>query len=295
MTTKAQKIRVGLFATITAALFAVVIIAFAGMRFWESRDSYVIYFDGSVMGLEKGAQVFLNGIRVGVVDDIEPAPEDLRKVKVKIAVDEDTPIKTDTRAMLQFAGITGLKVIDLRDGTLGAQRLEPGSTIAQGETLIDHFEKQAKTLAEESTQLVKTAHRVVANVETLTDPAKFEGIDAIVANTRKTSANLAATSASLDAMVAENRAGLRKTIEAVNETARSATSLIDGQVTQMVTNGNDLISQVKGIVTGNEGSLRAAVFDLRQASKSFKELAREVRQRPSRLLFSNAPGERKLP
>jgi hypothetical protein len=37
------------------------------------------------------------------------------------------------------------------------------------------------------------------------------------------------------------------------------------------------------------------MFDLRQASRSFKELARDVRQKPSRLLFSTTPSERKLP
>lgn len=295
MTTKAQKVRVGVFVTIAFALLAVVLVSFAGMRFWESRTTYYVVFDGSVMGLQSGANVFLNGMRVGLVDKIEPAPDDLRKVRVKIRVDEDAPVKTDTKAVLQYAGITGLKVIDLRDGTAGAADLPAHATIAEGETLLDEFEKRAKTLADESTELMKRANRVVANVEALTDPRKFDGIDQIVANTRETSEHLAKTSAQLGAMVAENRADLRRSIAAVGETARTATQLIDGQISQLVVNGHDLVSQLKTLVTGNESSLRAAVFDLRQASKNFKELAREVRQRPSRLLFSNAPRERKLP
>ena len=52
---------------------------------------------------------------------------------------------------------------------------------------------------------------------------------------------------------------------------------------------------MKGLVHNNEGQLRSAVFDLRQASRSFKELAREVRQRPSRLFFGDSQRERKLP
>ena len=52
---------------------------------------------------------------------------------------------------------------------------------------------------------------------------------------------------------------------------------------------------LRGVVRDNGAYLRSSMFDLRQASRSFKELAREVRQRPSRLLFSNSPGERKLP
>jgi hypothetical protein len=60
-------------------------------------------------------------------------------------------------------------------------------------------------------------------------------------------------------------------------------------------NASDAVTTLKKLMTANEGPLRAAVFDLRDASRSFKELAREVRQKPSRLLFSTAPSERKLP
>jgi hypothetical protein len=35
--------------------------------------------------------------------------------------------------------------------------------------------------------------------------------------------------------------------------------------------------------------------DLAQASRSFKDLVRDLRQSPSRLLFSKPPPERKLP
>lgn len=295
MTTRTQKIRVGIFATITAALLTAIIVLFAGMRFWETRVHYTILFDGSVMGLDKGAAVFLNGMRVGVVDGIAPAPDDLRKVRVSIEIKEATPVKTDTKAILQFAGITGLKVIDLRDGTLGAPVLEPGSTIAQGETVLDKLEKRAETIVDESTQMMQHANKLVANLEQIMGPKRFESIDEIMQATRETSTNLAKASAGLDLMINENRLALHKSIDAVGETARSATTLLDGQVSQLVANGGDLITQMKGIVTGNEGQIRAAMFDLRQASKSFKELAREVRQKPSRLLFSNAPSDRKLP
>jgi len=126
MVAKAQKIRVGIFAVATAALLAVVLIVFGGLRFWEDSDRYRIVFATTVIGLEPGAQVYMNGIKVGTVEQVEVAPEDIRKVAVAIKVKGKTPIHTDTRAMLQFAGITGLKVIDLRDGTSESPALPPG-------------------------------------------------------------------------------------------------------------------------------------------------------------------------
>jgi ABC-type transporter Mla subunit MlaD len=81
----------------------------------------------------------------------------------------------------------------------------------------------------------------------------------------------------------------------VGESAKSAQVMLDGQVSQLLANASDFVSEMKGLVHNNEGVLRSAVFDLRQASRSFKELAREVRQRPSRLFFGDSQAERKLP
>ena len=279
MNSKTHKIRVGLFVAITGVLLAIVLATFAGMRFWEGRDHYRIVFTGSVMGLEKGARVFMNGMRVGVVDEIGVAKDDIRNVEVTIEVREGTPIHANTRAMLQHAGITGLKVIDLRDGTRDTPRLPPGSTIAQGETLIDRLQEHAETLAEQSAELMKRTNRLVG---------QLEGVDEIVANLRD-------ASASLEAMVAENRAGLRSTVAAVQDTARATSTLVDGHLSQLVANADLLVTDVKSIIHRNDAALRTAVFDIRQASRTFKELAREVRQRPSRLLFSQPAKERKLP
>ncbi len=298
-TTKAQKIRVGLFTAITLALLAVVVIVFGGFKFWKNHDTYRIELSSSVFGLENGAQVYLNGLRVGAVSDIGISPTDLQKVQVTISVDEGTPVKTDTVAILQFAGITGLKVIDLRKGTFAAPPLPPGSVIAQGETLLDKFEEQAKTIADESTKLMKRANQVVDNLVVVTNPADFQ---AILKSAKTATDNLAATGETLNAMVAENRAALRQSIasfndtsKSINDAAKSAVSIMDGQVAVLATNAGDLMSEVKGFVRDNGVVLKAAMLDLRQASRSFKDLAREVRQKPSRLLFSKSAGDRKMP
>jgi len=290
MTTRSQKAKVGVFAIVAAALLAITLFVFGGLRMWGGRDEYVVIFDNSVMGLQEGASVYLNGIRVGSVSNIEVAPDDLRKVRVEILVKDSTQIHADTRAQLQMAGITGLKVIDLRDGTLTSPRLEPGQTIAQGETIFDKLETQANTLIEQSTQLVTRANKVVDNLATVTDP-----MSDVVANTRAASASLASASSALDATIGENRKALRQTIASVGESAKSAQVMIDGQLAQILTNAGDLVAEIKSVVRDNGGSIKAAVADLRQASRSFKELGREVRQKPSRLLFSGQHQDRRLP
>ncbi|HEU0030579.1 MAG TPA: MlaD family protein [Kofleriaceae bacterium] len=290
--TKAQKIRVGIFTAVSIALLAVVLIVFGGLRFWKKHDSYRIQFTGSVYGLEKGAPVHLNGIRVGVVDDIGLAADDLKKVEVKITVDRGTQIHTDTRAVMQYAGITGLKVIDLRDGTHATPLLPAGSLIPEGETTLDRFERQAKQIVDQSTEVMQRANKVMDNLVAITDPTEYREL---VHSAKLTAANLSDTSAQLKSMVGENRVALRQSIEAVRDTARSASQVMDGQVTQLLANAGDFVSELKSFVRDNQGTLRAAMFDLRQASRNFKDLSREVRQRPSRLIYSSPPSERKLP
>ncbi len=295
MATKAQKIRVGVFVVVTTALLALVLIVFGGLRFWERHSRYHVVFTGSVMGLEHGAQVHLNGMRVGRVDRIAADPDDLRRVRVTIAVEDGTPIHADTKAVLQFAGITGLKVIDLRDGTHTAPLLAPGATIAEGETVLDTLEREAKTLASQSSQLMTRANQIVENVLQVTDPARFAGLDDVIARVRVTADNLARTSETIDAMVRENRTAVRGSIAAVDAAATRATTLLDTEVAGILAKAGDVVGSLGTLVRANEGQLRSALFDLRQASRNFKELSREVRQRPSRLLFSSPPAERKLP
>ncbi len=294
-TTKAQKIRLGLFGVTAVAAAAVVLVVWAGLRFWEQHDRYVIYFDESVIGLEEGAAVSFAGIIVGKVEKIEVAPDDLRKVKVTIEVKTGLPIRTDTTAILRFAGITGLKVIDLHGGEVGAPRLQPGATIATGVTVLDRFEKQAEDLVAQSKQIMDNANKVMGNLATITDPAQFAGMSEVVAHARTTSANLAATSAELQAMVSENRVAVRRTVASVDHITQRATELVDADLPRVIGGAGTLVEDMRGVVRDNQSYLRSAMFDLRQASRSFKDLARDLRQRPSRLFFSSAAQERKLP
>lgn len=297
MANKAQKIRVGLFTGAAMLLLGFVLVIFGGMRFWEKHDHYRIVFDESVIGLQTGAEVFLNGIKVGQVSQIGVYPEDIRKVAVMIKVKRGTPVHADTKALLQYAGITGLKTLDLRGGSLTSPVIPDGGQIAVGEGILDKLQSQAMKLADQSTELMKQAGDVMkqagdvmAKAGTLTD-----GLIAVTEPAKVAANNFAVMSGSLKEMVNENRAGLQQSLAAVRATAEHSTALIDGQVSTMFGNAGDLVAELKKMITTNEGPLRAAVFDLRQASRSFKELARDVRQRPSRLLFSSTPSERKLP
>jgi phospholipid/cholesterol/gamma-HCH transport system substrate-binding protein len=275
MSSRSRKIRAGLFAIAAAALAAFAILAFGAMRALRGGDSYYVEYVDTVYGLEEGAFVYMSGVRVGNVEEIAISPDDPRRVRVRFVVASGTPVRTDTRALLQFTGITGLKVIDLRGGLPTAPPLPPGSQVAAGETTFDKLEKRATDLADQAVALTERANKLLENVAALTDP-KSE----LVANATRGLDEIAAAGAAVRAIAEENRPGIRRSVASIETTAGGA---------------GEVVAQMKGLVRENSEALRGLLFDLRQASRSIKDLTREVRQKPSRLLFSGAERDRRLP
>ena len=269
MATRAQKIRLGAFALVTAALVITVLAVFAGMRLWKDSDHYTVEVEGSVLGLETGADVRLNGVRVGKVTDIDIMDGDIERVRIDLEVDEGTPVRTDTEALLAFRGITGLKIIDLRRGSSGAPPLPPGSRIPVGETIFDRLERDADDLLVRTKKLMDGATELVDT--------------------------LGRTGRELEAMVAETRVAIRGSVAAMGDAARNVSRFVARDARGLVASADGLVDELQGVVKGSQGQVRAALLDIRRASASVKELARELRAKPSRLLFSQAPKDRKLP
>jgi phospholipid/cholesterol/gamma-HCH transport system substrate-binding protein len=86
----------------------------------SERALYRVRFENTVSGLLTGAAVLFNGIRVGEVTDLQIDPGKPREVTATISVIANTPIRTDTQAGLEFQGLTGVPVVTLQGGTLGA-------------------------------------------------------------------------------------------------------------------------------------------------------------------------------
>ena len=116
------------YALIGAFTLAVIAAAFSFV-FWfsggdkpSSRKTYRIIFTSSVSGLSRGAQVLFNGLRVGEVTKIDLA-DNPASVYAIIEVDPRTPVKTDTRARLEFQGLTGVASVALTGGSATAAEL----------------------------------------------------------------------------------------------------------------------------------------------------------------------------
>jgi phospholipid/cholesterol/gamma-HCH transport system substrate-binding protein len=125
METRAPYALIGLF--VLAAIGAVF-----GFVFWlnntgglSERAVYRVRFEKTVSGLLTGAAVLFNGIRVGEVTGLRLDPDHPQQVIATIAVISTTPVRADTRAGLEFQGLTGVPVISLMGGPSTAPLVSP--------------------------------------------------------------------------------------------------------------------------------------------------------------------------
>ncbi len=137
----------GVFVVVSSTIIIAVFITLAGIKLMEASDMYKAHFDETVSGLEIGAQVKYNGVRVGQVAGIKNNPEKIIQVTVLLELDEGTPVKTDTKAVLTSMGITGLKFVELTGGSDETALVPPGGVIKAGHSFMGAMEGKAEDIA----------------------------------------------------------------------------------------------------------------------------------------------------
>lgn len=115
METKANYLMIGGF-VLGALAFAFVFI-FWITNFAGGGKRYLIVFEGSVAGLTSGSSVSFNGIKIGEVQTFALDPTDGRKVQVVVGLNEDTPVRENSRAKITSFGLTGGKGVEITPGT----------------------------------------------------------------------------------------------------------------------------------------------------------------------------------
>ena len=120
METRARFILIGLFAVLVIAAGFLFVYWLNNTGGLAERAIYRVRFEGSVSGLQPGAAVLFNGIRVGDVTRLQLNADEPGEVLVTISVERTTPVRADTKAGLDFQGLLGAASVSLIGGTAGA-------------------------------------------------------------------------------------------------------------------------------------------------------------------------------
>jgi ABC-type transporter Mla subunit MlaD len=180
MITRTQKVRLGVFLTVSTTLLVGTLAVLGGLRLAEDRDTYTIRYQMSLSGLEAGSPVKFNGIRVGRVDSIRIDRDDPATVVVGVSLDAGTPVKKDAKAIVNLAGITGLKFIELSGGTAESAFIPPGGQIPAGESTLDRLTVRAEDIAERIQILVEQLNRLSSDENQKKILAVVDHVDGLV-------------------------------------------------------------------------------------------------------------------
>ena len=294
----------------TVALFALAcIVAALAFVWWYSGrgdrrdfDTYEIYFEGTVSGLSKGSPVRYLGVDVGRVISLAVDRKDPGRVKVVAEIDAEAPVSGATQAKLGFLGLTGLLYIDLQQN----ERLSATRPLPQGERypVIAARKGSIEASAERLPEILGQASDIMERIERLLADENVGAITATIANLERATAQLPATLADAQALAAD----LRKisattlvltqradaTLESVQPELRAA--LVNARVASekfaRTAEGIDrLLNDNDGAFGRSAGAsvveLQQLAVDARNASNEVRELARELRERPSSLLLES--------
>ncbi|MDR2580606.1 MAG: MlaD family protein [Fibromonadaceae bacterium] len=306
-TTKAERIRLGIFVLFISCLFLGTVIFLVGKKITEKHIPFKTRFTESVDGLNPGAKVKLNGIVVGQVTSLEVDKEDLNSVIVHFGVLAGTPIKTTMHAnLIGGISLTGLKSIELSGGSPDDPNAKKGDLIQSSVSGFRQITGHAENIAEKFEGLLnnlilitndhnqKKLTSVVSNLDNITlkidtillksskdiseipknTKLLLENLNAAVVELKNVESKAVAALARIDALALNTDKKIQNLpLEAAVKSATDASKSIE----LLAKRGDQLIYR-------NQEDLSVTVRHLRETVANLNDFSRQVRENPTLLI-----------
>jgi phospholipid/cholesterol/gamma-HCH transport system substrate-binding protein len=300
METRSNHVLVGAVVLILLAVLALFTIWLARLG-GQSEKEYDIFFEQSVDGLTKGSQVTYSGVPSGTVKQIALWKPDPNLVRVRVAVDPDTPVLQGTHASASCS-FTGTCTVALDGAQRGAAPIvcpndDSGPGCRYG---VPEIPPKPGGIG----ALLASAPRLLENVSNLTDRlTKLLGdknqtsIQGILANTNRLTNALADRGPEIAATLAQTRVAIQQAGDAsqkIGDLAATTNGLLADDVRPTVRNLNQAIAAAKqsadtlnatigearpGLQTFSRQTIPEAnqlVHDLRQTAAALSSIAEKV-------------------
>lgn len=309
METRANYALIGAFVLMAAAAVIGFALWLGSSQFNRDFAQYDVVFPGPV-SLEEGASVRYIGIKVGEVESVRIDRRDASMVRARLRVDKSTPVKADSTAIIDFAGITGVTFVQINAGTDAAgpllpQPYETVPVIDAGETPLAalfnggaEIVGQAGVTIDQLGQLltdenIAAMSETLANVRDITSAVSADDavllaqtIDTLASleragdNLTKASTDITAVAASVDQELVSLNVELKALVEELN----GAT----GDASDMLTESRRAVQAATVLVEGSGADTVAqtnlAAQELRILISRLDRLTRELEQNPQGLV-----------
>lgn len=301
------------------ALAVLVILLFGSSRLFERTTRAVVFFTGSVAGLDVGSSVTFRGVPVGSVQgmSLHLSPKGQARIAVmiellpgRVKLDEDAAHPTEAsldsliaaglRAQLEVQSfITGqLRVnLDFRPGTPTEQFAADTGGLPQIPALPSDLERLRATVSELPLKdLAENTGRVLLSIQRLADKLNTD-LDPLLEGARTGLASATRTLDTSQQVIVHLDAELSRTLTELDRLAVDAREQLDGRsgdlarllgsADRATRRAETLLASLDAMTAPRSparGDLEAAIRDLAASAASLRGFSRSIERDPSALL-----------
>ncbi len=274
METRANHLVIGSFVLVTIVGLFGFVIWLAKVDIDREFSYFDIFFDNSVTGLSVGGDVRFNGIPVGAVTEISIDPVNPSRVRVRIEVATEVPIRADTKASLEFQGITGVSYVQLSGGSaekplLVAAKQGEVPEIESVPSALQELFQGAPDLIDRVIVLVNRAALILNKDNQERFARILENVDGFTTNLKERGPQIENILANVDQMSTD----MRQAVQAVNALVK--------RVDDVMKNADGTMSVARGTMIGVneiiEHDFKLLVRDIRTAAVNIDKLSQSFR------------------
>ncbi len=293
METRSNHVLVGAVVLILLAVLALFTVWLARLG-GQTEKEYDIFFPNSIEGLAKGASVTFSGVPKGTVKQIALWQPDPNLVRVRVAVDPDTPILRGTTASASCS-FTGTCSVLLDGAQRDAPPLlcpgdEPGPGCRNGVPEIPPKAGGIGAILASAPRLLENVSQLTERLTVLLGNRNQESIVGILRNTDRLTSALADRGPEIAATLAQTRIAIQQAGDAsqrIGELAATTNGVLADDVKPTVQNLNRAIASAQKSAEALNGAIGAAQPGLTTFSKQTipeaNQLVRDLRVTASAL------------
>ncbi len=273
METKANYIVVGAFTLILLVGLVTAVVWLADVELDEEFAYYDLMFDGSVTGLKAGNPVRYRGVPVGIVTDMRINPKNVEQVQVTIEVPNETPIKEDAIASLEYQGITGIAYVQITGGTHDAPPLRriPGA----GNPVIKSKPSQLQEVIEAAPELVSRVISLVDRANILLGDANQENFAAAMSNVKQITGSFAEGSNDIRTLLSDGASAV-SALQVASADVRVLIKELRGTLTTLSAQATGTLEDTRGLLGDVRSNVNLITDDARATIGSISSLTKSL-------------------
>jgi phospholipid/cholesterol/gamma-HCH transport system substrate-binding protein len=273
METRSNHVIVGAVVLILLAVLAIFTVWIARLGGNEERE-YDIFFKQSVDGLAKGSTVTYSGVPTGQVKTIALWKPDPQFVRVRVSLNEDTPILQGTTATIQ-GSFTGTSTVALDGARKGAPPIicpdRPDPTqCPYGVPVIPTKQGGIGAILNSAPQLLERLSTLTERLTGLLTDRNQASIAGILDNTNRLTDALADRGPEIAATLAQTRIAIQQAGDAaqsIGKLADTTNGVLSDDVKPTLANLNQTIAAAKQ----SAETLNSAIQDARPGLQTFSK------------------------